>query len=105
MLDTQVGDLERRMESVIAQYETSAAEAELLRSIPGIGPVSATMLIAEMPELRQMTAGEVAAITGISPVLKDSERCEGGAQSPADGGHCDICCFRLHSPPHVTIQF
>lgn len=72
MLDTQVGDLERRIESVIAQEEASAAKARLLRSIPGIGPVSAAMLIAEMPELGRMTAGEVASMTGLAPVPYDS---------------------------------
>ena len=39
-----------------------------LRSIPGIGPLSAAMLIAEMPELGKMTAGEAAAYH--NPVLK-----------------------------------
>ena len=72
ILDAQVGDLERRIESVIAQEETSAAKARLLRSIPGIGPVSAAMLIAEMPELGRMTAGEAAAMTGLAPVPHDS---------------------------------
>ena len=72
MLDTQVGDLERRIKSVIAQEETSAAKARLLRSIPGIGPVSAAMLIAEMPELGRMTSGEAAAMTGLAPVPHDS---------------------------------
>ena len=72
MLDAQVGDLERRIDSVIAQEETTAAKARLLRSIPGIGPVSAAMLIAEMPELGQMTSGEAAAMTGLAPVPHDS---------------------------------
>ena len=72
ILDTQVSDLDRRIESVIAQEETSAAKARLLRSIPGIGPVSAAMLIAEMPELGRMTAGEAAAMTGLAPVPHDS---------------------------------
>jgi transposase len=72
MLDTQVVDLERRIESVIAQEETSAEKARLLRSIPGIGPVSAAMLIAEMPELGRMTSGEAAAMTGLAPVPHDS---------------------------------
>ncbi|WP_417808776.1 transposase [Thioclava sp.] len=44
----------------------------LLRSIPGIGPVSAAMLIAELPELGRMTAGEAAAMTGLAPVPHDS---------------------------------
>lgn len=57
MLDNQIGALERRIENAIAQEECLAAKARLLRSIPGVGPVSAAMLIAEMPELGRMTAG------------------------------------------------
>ncbi|WP_081967595.1 transposase [Paracoccus halophilus] len=68
MPDTQISELERRIESVIAQQETSAAKARLLRSIPGIGTVCAAMLIAEMPELGRMTADGAAACH--NPVLK-----------------------------------
>lgn len=72
LLDEQIKDLERRIESAIAQEDSSAVKARLLRSIPGIGPVSAAMLIAEMPELGRMTAGEAAAMTGLAPVSHDS---------------------------------
>ena len=72
MLDAQVGELEQRIKNVIGQEETSAAKARLLLSIPGIGPVSAAMLIAEMPELGRMTSGEAAAMTGLAPVPHDS---------------------------------
>ena len=72
MLDIQIGDLERRIAGVIDQDVNSAIKAKLLLSIPGIGPVSAGMLIAEMPELGRMTAGEAAAMTGLAPVPHDS---------------------------------
>lgn len=72
MLDTQIHDLERRIEDAIAQDANSAAKAKLLLSVPGIGPVSAAMLIAEMPELGRMTAGQAAAMTGLAPVPHDS---------------------------------
>lgn len=72
VLDTQIDDIERRIENVIAQVETLAAKANLLRSIPGIGPVSAAMLVAELPELGRMTSGEAAAMTGLAPVPHDS---------------------------------
>lgn len=52
--------------------EILAAKAELLRSIPGLGPVSAAMLLAEMPELGRTTAGEAAFMTGLAPVSRDS---------------------------------
>ncbi len=72
VLDTQIDAIERRIENVIAQLELLATKATLLRSIPGIGPVSAAMLIAELPELGRMTSGEAAAMTGLAPVPHDS---------------------------------
>jgi transposase len=72
MLDAQISDLEQRINRAISSEETSTTKAHLLRSIPGIGPVSAAMLIAEMPELGRMTAGEAAAMAGLAPVPHDS---------------------------------
>jgi transposase len=62
----RVFSTEHRIENVIAEA------AELLRSIPGIGPVSVAMLLAEMPELGRMTATEAAAMTGLAPMSHDS---------------------------------
>lgn len=39
---------------------------------PGIGPVTSTMLIAEMPELGQITGQQAAALTGLAPIARDS---------------------------------
>ncbi|MEB8389309.1 IS110 family transposase [Rhodobacteraceae bacterium KMM 6894] len=77
VLDIQIDAVERRIEKIIAQVETLAVRANLLRSIPGIGPVSAAMLIAELPELGRMTSGEVAAMTGLAPVSHDSRAMRG----------------------------
>lgn len=72
MLEAQIHELEQRIAGILVQEEILAAKAELLRSIPGIGPVSAAMLLAEMPELGRMTAGEAASMTGLAPVSHDS---------------------------------
>ncbi len=72
LLDAQILKLESRIERVITQEKTLADKAMRLRSIPGIGPVSAAVLIAEMPELGKMTSGEAAAMTGLAPVPCDS---------------------------------
>ncbi len=72
VLDTQIDHIERRIENVIAQLGALTAKAKLLPSIQGIGPVSVAMLIAELPELGQMTSGEAAAMTGLAPVPHDS---------------------------------
>ena len=75
VLDAQIGDLDQRIERAIAKEETSATMVGLLLSIPGIGPVSAAMLIVEMPEIGRMTAGEAAA--GLAPVPHDSGAMQG----------------------------
>jgi transposase len=72
MLEAQIRELEQRITDILAQESTLAAKAELLRSIPGIGPVSVAMLLAERPELGRMTAGEAASMTGLAPVPRDS---------------------------------
>lgn len=72
MLEAQIRKLEQRIASILAQENTLSAKAELLRSIPGIGPVCAAMLLSEMPELGRMTAGEAASMTGLAPVPRDS---------------------------------
>lgn len=46
--------------------------ASILRSVPGIGLVANSMLIAEMPELGQVTGEQAAALTGLAPVAHDS---------------------------------
>lgn len=44
----------------------------LLRSVPGIGPVTALTLIAELPELGQGSAKHVATLVGLAPLNRDS---------------------------------
>lgn len=72
MLEAQIAELEQRIARILAQESSLSAKAELLRSIPGIGPVCASMLLSEMPELGRMTAGEAASMAGLAPVPRDS---------------------------------
>lgn len=44
----------------------------LLRSVPGIGPVSARTLLAELPELGSLSRKEIAALVGVAPLNRDS---------------------------------
>jgi transposase len=45
---------------------------DLLRSMPGIGPVSARTLIAELPELGALNRKQIAALVGVAPLNRDS---------------------------------
>jgi transposase len=45
---------------------------ELLRSVPGVGPVLTTTLLANLPELGTLTNKQIAALIGVAPLNRDS---------------------------------
>ncbi len=49
-LQRRLADLEQDLESFIEQEERWRKQDELLQSVPGIGPVASSTLIAELPE-------------------------------------------------------
>lgn len=72
LLDRQIAELEVRIEQAMASDEQLAATVKILRSVPGIGPVTSSMLIAEMPELGQLSGEQAAALVGLAPIAHDS---------------------------------
>jgi transposase len=49
-----------------------AADAALLRTAPGVGPVLVATLLAELPELGTLDRREIASLVGLAPVARDS---------------------------------
>ena len=45
---------------------------DLLRSVPGIGPVTAGTLSADLPELGRLDRRRIAALAGLAPIARDS---------------------------------
>lgn len=50
---------------------------DLLRRVPGIGPVVACTLVAELPELGTLSRQQIAALVGVAPLNRDSGRRRG----------------------------
>jgi len=71
-IDRLIKELEDRIALAIASDERLSETAGVLRSIPGIGPVASTMLMAEMPEIGTISGKQTAALTGLAPVAHDS---------------------------------
>lgn len=71
-IDSLIKELKDRITRAIASDHQLSETAIVLRSIPGIGLIVSTMLIAEMPEIRTITGEEAAALTGLAPVAHDS---------------------------------
>lgn len=66
-------DLDAELRHHIRQSPAWRADDELLQSVPGVGPVLATTLIADLPELGQVDRKQIAALVGVAPL-----NCESG---------------------------
>ena len=71
-LDSLIKELEDRIVAAISSDDLLSETVSVVRSIPGIGPVASTMLVAEMPELGTITGEQAAALVGLAPVAHDS---------------------------------
>lgn len=71
-LDQAVAQLDQAIARLLRDSPALAQRAALLRSVPGIGPVAATVLLAQMPELGCIAAKPIAALAGLAPFNNDS---------------------------------
>jgi len=83
-LNAHIAWLERRLKSSDDELQrvlkTSPAWRErddLLRSVPGVGPVLSLTLMAQLPELGQLNRREIAKLVGVAPFNWDSGQWRG----------------------------
>ena len=61
---------------------------DLLRSVPGIGPVLSSTLLVDLPELGTLDRKQIAALVGVAPINHDSGRRKG--QRHIRGGRAQV---------------
>ena len=76
-LDAQIRQMDRAIAALIQKSPALAEEAAILRSAPGVGPVTAAILIAGLPELGALSRRAVAALAGLAPLSCDSGALKG----------------------------
>jgi len=71
-LDEQISTLEQKINAFIQSHPDFKAKDDLLRSVPGIGPVTAAILLSDLPELGWLDRKRIAALVGVAPFNNDS---------------------------------
>ena len=71
-LDAELRTIEAELAARVAADPDRARLAELLQSLKGAGPITAFTLIADLPELGQRSAKEIAALVGLAPQTRNS---------------------------------
>src|SRR5215218_1230270 len=68
------GDLDEAIEASTTCIKENEA---LLKSVPGVGPILARTLLAELPELGEITHKRLCALVGVAPFNRDSGQSRG----------------------------
>lgn len=83
-IDRLLAALQKELSEIDAEIDTSVRGSpvwreteDLLASVPGVGPVTARTLIAEMPELGTLGRRQIAALAGLAPFVRQSGRWKG----------------------------
>jgi transposase len=77
----QLGKLIRKIEKELADLVESDSQLQCrsctLQTTPGVGAVTATTLVAELPELGRLSRGQISALVGVAPFNRDSGKFHG----------------------------
>jgi transposase len=84
-LQSQIQAVEKQIEALLEQDAALQQRVNCLDNIEGVGPRTAWLVLAHMPELGQLNRRQVAALAGLAPWNRDSGtmkgmRCIGGGR-------------------------
>ena len=71
-LERRIAGLDTELEHAIRTSPVWRAQEDRLRSVPGIGPIVARPLLAQLPELGTLAPKPLAALVGVAPLNRDS---------------------------------
>lgn len=71
-LQVRVETIEDELNKTIRSSPLWREKVALLRSVPGVGPMLAATIVAQLPELGVLTHKEIAALVGVAPLNRDS---------------------------------
>lgn len=100
-LTEQLEKLDEQIKAHIEAVPELKEMAEIAESTPGIGQVTAAMLVSSVPELGSLNRRQVAALIGVAPINRDSGQFRGKRMT--GGGRKDVRA-RLYMPTLVAIQ-
>jgi transposase len=76
-LEQSLSDLDKDLQDLLKNSPIWREKDDLLRSVPGVGRVLSTTLLAELPELGTLNRKKVAALVGVAPYNCDSGKMHG----------------------------
>jgi transposase len=88
-LEKELAELDRDIDDAVRSSPVWREKEDLLASVPGIGSVTASTLIAELPELGSLDRKQIAALAGLAPYTRQSGKWRG--KNMIGGGRKSVC--------------
>jgi transposase len=89
-MQNRIESLNEQIQAVATQQRDWKRKNEILRSVKGIGQVSAALCVAELPELGKLTDKQIARLVGVAPINHDSGKHKG--KRMIQGGRTAVRC-------------
>lgn len=102
IIEKQLAEVDETIATLIAADPALAERLDILTSIPGIGAVTACMLLIEMPELGTLEPKQAASLAGLAPFTRRSGKWKG--KEMIRGGRASLRAAIL-MPALVAIRF
>lgn len=87
-LQAEIEALEQQINQAIAANPSWSETAKRVQSVPGVGSITASTLVADLPELGQLNRQKIAALVGVAPFNHDSGKRRG--QRRIFGGRASV---------------
>lgn len=79
-LEKEIASVEGDIDGLVRASPVWREKEDLLASVPGVGPITARTLIAELPELGQLDRRRIASLAGLAPFTRQSGQWRGRAR-------------------------
>lgn len=89
-LTQRIDKLSEQIQQLAKQQTDWQQKQKLLLSVPGIGPVTSALCLAELPELGQLNEKQIARLVGVAPINRDSGQHKG--KRMIQGGRAPVRC-------------
>jgi transposase len=76
-LEKELGEIDGDIDQAVRTSPVWRRKEVLLQSVPGVGPITARTLLAEMPELGTLDRRQAAALAGLAPFTRQSGQWRG----------------------------
>ena len=71
-LEKRLKDVDGKLSQAVKSCPAWREQDEIMRSVPGVGPVFSSSLLANVPELGKLNRRQIAALIGVAPLNRDS---------------------------------